>query len=152
MHHRPSGRDWLVAALLGTVIGAVVLGIGGRAAMRGIALLSGAPPGFSVGGTATVVLLGALLGLAGSVVFIGLRWLVPKRRVIRAVLFWVFLVLVTLRGLHPVDAQRLALFTPLVLVYGMMLQVVWCRLARPRRAPSSEPRRPLPIDGAAWHA
>lgn len=47
---RLTWRDWVRHSLIGIGIGAVVLGIGGRVAMRGIAVLSGAPPGFSFGG------------------------------------------------------------------------------------------------------
>lgn len=139
MHHRPSPRDWLIGILPGSGIGAVVLGIGGRVAMRGIALLSGAASGFSFGGTATVILLGALSGLAGAIVFVGLCWLLPRQRVARVLLFWLFLVLVTLRGLRPVDLQRLALFMPLVLTYGLILHVTWCRATRRRHVRASAP-------------
>lgn len=125
---RPSRRDWLIAALLGVGIGAVVLGIGGRVAMRGIVLLSGGAPGFSIGGTATVVLLGALAGLVGAIALMLLRLALPRRPIVRGAAYWLFLVLVTLRGLDPVDLPRLLLFLPLVIGYGIGLQVLACRL------------------------
>ena len=40
--------------MLGIGLGTIILGIGGRVAMRGFAVLSGATPGFSAGGTTTV--------------------------------------------------------------------------------------------------
>lgn len=101
--------------------------------MRGIALLSGQPPGFSLGGTATVIFLGTLYGFVGGLVFVGLRFLVRTRRFLRAAVFWALLVLVTLRGLRPINADRLLLFVPLVIVYGATLHFLWCRVYGRRR-------------------
>ncbi len=125
---RPSGKDWLRAGTLGLLLGTIVLGIGGRLAMRGIALAQGITPGFSMGGTATVVFLGAVSGLAGGLIFAGTRALVPNNRMVRGVLFWAILVLITLRGLQPLDVPRLAFFLPLVIGYGSLLTVAWCRV------------------------
>lgn len=124
---------------MGTIIGAVVLGVGGRIAMRGIAVLSGAPPGFSFGGSLTVVALGAASGLAGALILMTLRALLPKRWLLQTLLFYAALVLITLRGLRPVDSQRLFLFLPLVLIYGFLLRTMF---RRRRAAPprSEEPR------------
>jgi hypothetical protein len=133
---RPSPRDWLACSVLGAGVGAVVLGIGGRLAMRGITLFSDATPDFSLGGTMTVILLGALWGLAGALVWMGLQALAPRRPLLWGVVFWTFLILATLRGLWPVDLMRLLLFMPLSLAYGLALQFVWCRV-RWRRQPSS---------------
>jgi hypothetical protein len=116
--------------LLGAASGALILGIGGRIAMRGIAVLSGGMPGFSSGGTMTVVLLGALSGLAGAIVLTGVRLLLPRRAALRGTIYWAFLILAGLRGLNPVDPQRLLLFMPLILLYGITLQVLSCRMAR----------------------
>lgn len=136
---RPSKQDWLVAALLGVVSGALILGIGGRIAMRGIVLMSGGTPGFSLGGTMTVVLLGSLSGLAGALVLMGVRALLPGRAVLRGTLYWAFLIFAAIRGLHPVDPQRLLLFMPLILLYGITLQVLSCKVSARRRALGSKP-------------
>ena len=114
--------------MLGIALGTVVLGIGSRIAMRGIIVLAGGSPGFSIGGTATVIFLGTIAGLAGALVLVGLRWILATRPVLRGAAFWLFLLLITLRGLQPVDPPRLLLFMPLVLVYGIVLQVVSFRL------------------------
>jgi hypothetical protein len=127
--HPPGRREWLVAGALGAALGTVVLGVGGRLAMRGIALLQGQTPGFSLGGTVTVVLLGALSGLVAALGFIALRWVLRTRRLVRGALYWTLLVLVTLRGLRPIDVNRLILFLPLVIAYGTALQLLWCRIA-----------------------
>jgi hypothetical protein len=116
--------------LLGAASGALILGIGGRIAMRGIAVLSGGMPGFSWGGTMTVVLLGALSGLAGAIVLTGVRLLLPRRAALRGTIYWAFLILAGLRGLNPVDPQRLLLFMPLILLYGITLQVLSCKMTR----------------------
>jgi len=119
---------------VGAGVGALVLGIGGRSAMRGIAILSGAPPSFSFGGSLRVVLLGALAGLVGGLILLGLRALLPKRWLIQTLLFYVIILLITLRGLRPIDAQRLMLFLPLVLAYGFLVRT----LTRRRRPVSEE--------------
>ena len=124
---RPSRKDWLFAAALGLAIGTIVLGIGGRLAMRGIALVQGRAPGFTIGGTTTVVFVGAVCGVIGSLLFAGTRALVPGNRIVRGMLFWLILVLITLRGLSPLDVPKLAFFLPLILGYGTLLTVAWCR-------------------------
>ncbi len=102
----------------------MVLGIGGRVAMRGIAVLSGAPPGFSLGGSLTVVLLGAVSGLAGALILMTLQVFLPKRWLVQSILFYAIILLVSLRGLRPLDPSRLVLFVPLVLVYTVLLRVL----------------------------
>jgi len=131
---RLTWRDRLRDVAVGAGVGALVLGIGGRSAMRGIAILSGAPPSFSFGGSLRVVLLGALAGLVGGLILLGLRALLPKRWLIQTLLFYVIILLITLRGLRPIDAQRLMLFLPLVLAYGFLVRT----LTRRRRPVSEE--------------
>lgn len=55
-------RRILIGMLAGSTAGAVVLGIGGRLAMRMIGVLGGLDGGFSWGGTLEVILLGAIIG------------------------------------------------------------------------------------------
>ena len=126
---RPSKHDWFVASLLGLGIGALILGIGGRIAMRGIVLMAGGSPGFSWGGTLTVIMLGLLSGLAGALVLVAVRFLLPARPLVGGMLFWAFLIFAAMRGLHPVNPQRLLLFMPLILLYGITLQVLWSQVA-----------------------
>jgi len=95
--------------------------------MSGIAVINGAPARFTLGGTATVLFLGAAWGLAGGAVFVGLRVVLRRRRFVRAAIFWAVLILLGLRGLRPIDAQRLLLFMPLVILYGTALQLLWRR-------------------------
>lgn len=62
-------------ALTGLVLGAFILGIGGRVLMRGLALATGRPAGFSMGGSLEVVASGALYGVLGGLLVL----LLPAR-------------------------------------------------------------------------
>ena len=57
--HRSSARALIDELLLGAWLGLIVLGGGGRAVMRGIALATDAPSALTVGGTVTVLAAGA---------------------------------------------------------------------------------------------
>jgi hypothetical protein len=69
----PWFRLLLISIVAGMLAGALVLGIGGRLLMSGLVLLGGAQPRFSLGGSANVVLIGALYGAAGGVLLVPLR-------------------------------------------------------------------------------
>jgi hypothetical protein len=139
---RAIAEPWLFGLMLGAVVGLVVLGVGGRIAMRAIALANNTPPGFSIGGTATVVFLGVVTGVGGGVLYTLLQLLVPRRRFVRSALFGLVLVLLTLRGLRPIQPLALEWFMPLALGYGAIVDVVYTAWSRRRaRTPS--------IDGAA---
>lgn len=124
-------RPWIAGAALGAVLGLLLLGVGSRVAMHGVALLAGGPGGFTLGGTATVLFLGVVSGLAGALVFLVLGLVFPRRPGLRTAMFWTFLILITLRGLKPLDRTRLLLFVPLVVAYGMAFQALWGRF-KPR--------------------
>lgn len=59
----------LIGACAGLVSGTFILGIGGRLAMRLIAMLGGLPGGFSWGGSFEVVALGSFIGLLSGAIF-----------------------------------------------------------------------------------
>lgn len=67
------------AGLAGALTGALVLGVGGRMAMRLAALIGDRAAGFTWGGSLEVVAAGALYGAAG-----GLLWVAVARRLGRA--------------------------------------------------------------------
>jgi hypothetical protein len=125
MLSRHSAAPWLRGAMLGALLGTLFLGIGGRAAMRAIGSLQGAPPGFSIGGTTTVVFLGAASGLAAGLIYVTCRRLLQRHQWWARGLFAVILLGVTLRGLRPVDSQRLIIFLPLFVAFGFALDRVW---------------------------
>ena len=130
-------RSLPTALLLGAMVGAVFLGVGGRIAMRIFAVLDGLPPGFSIGGTLPVILMGAEWGVLGG----GLLWLgrrtFPASPMARGALFWIPLTLIFLRGLNPLSVDRLLAFTPFYLMYGAALYRVWCHRIVARGAVSA---------------
>src|SRR5882757_7570202 len=80
---RSTGRLLLVAVLSGMLF----LGIGGRVAMRGLALEVGRPTNFGLGATAGIVLIGSALGLVGGVLFVLVGRRLPTSGAIKGVLF-----------------------------------------------------------------
>src|SRR5688500_17843811 len=94
--------------LVGTLLGLVILGGGGRIVMAWIAADAGGTPRFTFGGTMTVVLLGAVSGLAGGVMAQASRWLVsrivPRHQWLQYLLLAAMLLLVTMRGLRGTQA------------------------------------------------
>lgn len=71
----PSWRRVVRSALAGLVCGTLILGVGGRLLMRGIALASGGSGSFSLGGSLEVVAVGALYGTLGGLLLLA----VPRR-------------------------------------------------------------------------
>lgn len=63
---KPRWQYLAIAAAVGTITGALVLGIGARIAMRVLALTHGQVASFSFGGTLEIVAYGALLGAASG--------------------------------------------------------------------------------------
>ena len=119
-------RSLPTALILGAIVGAVFLGVGGRIAMRIFAVRDGLAPKFSIGGTLPVILLGAVWGvLGGALLWLGRRTF-PTSPLARGALFWIPLTLVFLRGLNPLSVDRLVAFTPFYLMYGAALYRLWC--------------------------
>ena len=129
---RTVAEPWLVGLLLGAGVGLVILGVGGRVAMRAIALATNTRPGFSFGGTGTVVFLGASSGVGGGLLYALLHRLNPRRRLLRSALFGLVLVLLTLRGLWPIQPLALEWFMPLALAYGAIVDVAYTAWSRRR--------------------
>jgi hypothetical protein len=117
-------NPWVFDPLVGIALGLPILGIGGRISMRIIAHATNVAPSFSLGGTMTVVLLGALSGAAGGVIYAILARVLRDRAGMRGVIFGVILVLLTLRGASPFTPLTLSLFLPLTLLYGALLHLV----------------------------
>jgi hypothetical protein len=116
----------------GSILGFLLLGIGGRIGMRVIALAQGQAPGASLGGSLTVVMLGAAAGAAIAGIFLLAHILFPTRRVPRAAFFWITVVAIALRGLSPVSVLNAAVFLPLFIAHGGLLFGYWCRFRMPR--------------------
>jgi len=128
---------WLDGLLLGVATGAVILGAGGRLAMRGVSILQEWTPYFTLDGSLTVVVTGTLTGVAGAALLLVLR-AIPRLPGWSAVLlFWLVAALVTMRVIQPFDRERLMLFPPVVLVYGVVLLKGLRWLASRRPAPGA---------------
>jgi len=95
--------------------------------MRGVAMSQGAATGFSLGGSLTVVLLGAAAGLAAGLIYVASTKLAGNRMWWARLLFALVVLAITLRGLRPVDALRLSLFLPLFFAYGVVFDRLWAR-------------------------
>lgn len=134
---RTAAEPWLFGLLLGAGVGLIVLGVGGRIAMRAIAVANRASPSFSIGGTATVVFLGVVSGVGGGLLYALLHRFVQRPRLVRTALFTIALVLLTLRGLRPIQPFALEWFMPLALGYGAIVDVAFTRWARRRSAMSA---------------
>ena len=118
---------WVFAPIAGIAIGLLVLGIGGRVAMRVIAHATNVAPAFTTSGTMAVVGLGAVSGLAGGLIYAVLARFLPNRAVVRSLLYGTILVLITFRGLSPATALSIGLFMPLVLLYGGLIDYAYRR-------------------------
>jgi ABC-type polysaccharide/polyol phosphate export permease len=66
---RRLGRGLVRGTLTGTVVGLLILGIGGRLVMSLIAWRAGIPVGYTVGGTLEVIMTGVLFGLGGGLIY-----------------------------------------------------------------------------------
>jgi hypothetical protein len=124
-------REALRVLILGTLLGLVVLGVGGRLVMAAIAIDSGQRPSFTLGGTTTVIFLGAVSGLAGGAIalvsrFVAARFL-GRWRWMEYPLFAASLLLVTARGLRGAPAAVHWYFYLLVALYGGALALLASR-------------------------
>lgn len=126
------------------ICGGIVLGIGGRASMRAIALGAGLPPGFSLGGTVEVLLTGLLIGVPAAFAFVLLRRFLPRRSISAGAPFGALLLL-ALTILPPPAARSaaasvdrlgvtLVAFAPVFIAYGVLVAWVADRMSSRRLA------------------
>ena len=121
------------AALAGMIVGVVVLGLGGRLAMRIVALLIHQAPHVGLGATLGVLLIGGILGtIAGAVYGVALQRAWPTRVTEKGFLFGtvLFSVLVVLQPpairaevtpTRPYWWAIVPLFWGVCVVYALML-------------------------------
>jgi putative exporter of polyketide antibiotics len=124
---KPRWLDWRDTLITSSVLGFLILGIGGRFAMRAIAVIQGQAGAFSLDGSFTVSILGAGAGAVIGTIFLVARTLFARRRFFRNALFWSVVGAFVLRGLNPVSPLNLALFAPLFVLHGGLLTWWWCR-------------------------
>ena len=128
-------EEWLFALAAGAVTGFIILGVGGRIAMRLFALHTGARPGMSLGGTTTVIAMGVVSGVAGAIIRAAAAASLPRQlpAAIGSAIFAIACLLLTLRGLKPVDAARATYFFPLTVAYIIAFELAWRRRKVARR-------------------
>jgi hypothetical protein len=130
-------RTWLMALSLGAVLGALMLGVGGRLAMRGITLWEGRPHLASAAGTLTVLGFGTIFGIAGGAlrgaIAVLSSYRVPER--VQGPVFFGACLVIALVFLTPLTMHRLIVFPPVVVVYALVFELCWLkwmpRLRRP---------------------
>ena len=121
----------VITILIGAGLGTLILGVGGRLAMHLIARITTGTGGFTVGGTLTVIGLGAASGALGGLILVAARPQFHRWTPSTTIVYWVVLLTIVLRGLRPLEPLRLLIFMPLVLVFGIILQWATWRRRQP---------------------
>ncbi len=147
--HQPRWRGALgrvaPALLAGLECGVLVLGIGGRLAMRLIALASAQPPVFSIAATLEVLAAGAWRGAVGGTVYLALRRLAGRLSpwvggLVTGLLLFAFAVITLRRSIRgqiaalDIGPLTAGLFGAVFVLYGLALPYVAARLSRVRGA------------------
>ena len=115
----------------GTLLGLIILGIGGRLLMRIIAHMEGRIPVFTPQGSVTVVLAGTVAGAFAGLIYHLLRRFVRKPWV-RTAAFIAICELISWRGVSGLLPLPQAMFMTLALVYLVVIDLLGRR--SPRRA------------------
>jgi hypothetical protein len=131
---RSTRRDWIDAALIGLILGTVILGVGGRIGMRYVGLAQGQAAGFSWGGSLTVVFMGAVWGVFIALLLVGIRSIRRLPQPGRGVLYWAIVLFLASRGLHPMTVTNVTWLLPPILVFAVAVQIATCRVANRRHA------------------
>lgn len=134
-------RSLLPSAVVGALVGFVVLGIGGRLMMRIIAHWEGRIPVFTPSGTFEIVMMGVIAGLAAGIVHGILQRLIP-RAWIEIVAFLVFCILFTLYGVKDILPRPKILFVAITLVYVILVEIITRQRARKKPLPPMESQSP----------
>ena len=118
-------RYWLTR---GALVGLVVLGIGGRLLMRVVAHMEHRPVFvFTIEGTLTVVLAGALSGLLAGFIYYLVRRFIRKRW-LRTATFVAICELVVWRGVHALLPVPQLMFMTLALIYLAIIDTMGRRV------------------------
>jgi hypothetical protein len=120
-------------------MGLLVGGIGGRFAMRLIAVGQGRSPMFTLRGSLSVVGAGTILGVAVGVVYVYVRRFIPGRGIVRGLVYSLMLQLVGLvigfplplrppsGRFEPGDIVARAILSALLFVAGAALELIVAR-------------------------
>lgn len=126
-----------IGLVTGAVVGALIIGIGGRLAMRVIALMAGRQGGFSWGGTFDVITLGLLIGLFSGVVYGFVEKKGFSNYVLNGCLYGTLLFVVLLilpidgkgaaKGFPEMQTEIYLIFALLLIIYGIGLASLFRR-------------------------
>jgi hypothetical protein len=122
----------------GIVAGALFLGVGGRMVMRVVAIAEGRVPTWTPEGVVAVTLFGTGFGILGAVIHLLLLKFIPARKALRESLFFVALVLITLRGLNGQMVPAAGLFVVAMVLYWAAFTYFTSRRSEVRGSPDSE--------------
>jgi hypothetical protein len=146
-------RVVVTALVTGALLGALLLGAGGRLAMRLFALAAGRPAAFTASGTLRVVLYGAAFGLVAGALYALLRQFLGRSRLwtrapspLRGFSFGAAFLLLVSPGLRPPELLTHVLFAPLFLTLGILLDLL---VTRRHGVPGSTAPRIASHDGHA---
>ena len=130
MHPALRRNAWLFALVMGSVVGVLVLGGGGRLAMYGFALATGRAPLWTVEGTLTVLFFGMWIGAGGALIRCAAACWLPRRwpEWPRTALFAAACLALALRGVSPFTGVTLALFIPVIAAYVLTVELLWRRV------------------------
>ncbi|HEX6049983.1 MAG TPA: hypothetical protein VFZ21_11970 [Gemmatimonadaceae bacterium] len=117
--------------------------------MRFFAAHQGQTTSWTVGGTLAVFAMGAVSGIGGAAIRAATATWLPRRTpdVVGTAIFAIACLLLTLRGLNPVDAVRLAYFLPLTIAFALVFEMLWRR--RPRATADRGSTAPAVVGGSA---
>jgi hypothetical protein len=124
-------RKIAMAMVLGALVGLPTLGLGGRLAMFGFAQFTARPSVWTVRGTFTVAMSGAIAGSLAALIYLAVdRWLLPRARpTLRGLAFGALVLGVASPGIRPPWPLTFALFAPAFLAYGLFVEVCWRRVS-----------------------
>ena len=115
--------DLRSSLIRGTLLGLVILGVGGRVLMRVVAHMEGRAPAFTPEGSIAVVFYGGVAGAFSGLVYYLLGRFVDKAW-LRTTAFLVICGLVALRGVSGLLPVPQAMFVALALVYLIIVDVL----------------------------
>jgi hypothetical protein len=125
-HPRNASQLWRVvlsSTLIGTLLGLLILGGGGRGVMRTIAHWEGRVPVFTVSGTLTILLVATLGGLAAGIVH-GLLTKFISSHAVRVVVFLALCIVFTWYAEIELLPRPRMMFIGLIVVYAIVLDVL----------------------------
>ena len=123
--------------LRGTLLGLLILGIGGRLLMRVVAHMEGRVPAFTPEGSAAVVFWGTVAGAFSGLIYHLLRRFVHKPWV-RTISFIAICELISWRGVSGLLPVPQAMFMALAFVFLVLVDILGRRSGPARVAPEDQ--------------